>query len=659
MFATGPLDDASALSRWRCRCALDAGSTVLPGARARDSSQFFDEPEARHRLESSRRSPLPRTRHQQPRTRLGTVGPPTPAPGRWSWRAVKDRSTPRSASLRRRNLGVGLAVIALLGATSALLLLSARRAQSLARREMELIAGVTHELRTPLASIASAADNLADGVVREPEQIRRYGGLIKGETHRLGALVAQVLDFAGSAATGRRARPVEPVDLGAIVDRVIEDHRFTIDEKGFTIDRRQSVHAARALADPTRFAARSTTSSATRSSTVKPDASSASRSSRRRAAATDGRASLARARSRTRHREIRPPARLRAVLSRPRRRRAAPPRHRARSGRDQERGRVARRDHRDRGRRCRPGRHLRDHPARRAARASARRRADRGVAWVGRTATRSRRRSGGSCWSRTSRPGAHPDRSAAQRRLRGGGRPDGTTALERGARGRSTSSCSTSCCPGAAASTSAATCGSAASMTPILMLTARGQVVDKVVGLRLGADDYLTKPFEMMELLARDRGAAAPRRPRAPRRPGALRLRRRRGSTSAKPRSTAPAVRSSSPRASSSCSSYFIEHRGATLSRDELLERGLGLRRDADRRAPSTCTSPGCGRRSRATRRSRGGSSPSTASAIDSTVRSALPTSRGACGRRRRPTRRRRGRRSARAIASPPESAAR
>ncbi len=38
---------------------------------------------------------------------------------------------------------------------------------------------------------------------------------------------------------------------------------------------------------------------------------------------------------------------------------------------------------------------------------------------------------------------------------------------------------------------------------PILMLTARDQVVDKVVGLKLGADDYLTKPFEMAELLAR------------------------------------------------------------------------------------------------------------------------------------------------------------
>ena len=39
--------------------------------------------------------------------------------------------------------------------------------------------------------------------------------------------------------------------------------------------------------------------------------------------------------------------------------------------------------------------------------------------------------------------------------------------------------------------------------TPTLMLTARDETVDKVVGLKIGADDYLTKPFEMIELLAR------------------------------------------------------------------------------------------------------------------------------------------------------------
>ena len=41
------------------------------------------------------------------------------------------------------------------------------------------------------------------------------------------------------------------------------------------------------------------------------------------------------------------------------------------------------------------------------------------------------------------------------------------------------------------------------SQVPIIMLTAKGETVDKVSGLKMGADDYITKPFEMKEVLAR------------------------------------------------------------------------------------------------------------------------------------------------------------
>ncbi len=57
--------------------------------------------------------------------------------------------------------------------------------------------------------------------------------------------------------------------------------------------------------------------------------------------------------------------------------------------------------------------------------------------------------------------------------------------------------------------------------TPIIMLTAKGETDDKVTGLRAGADDYVTKPFEMKEVLARieavlrrSAGAASEKKPR-------------------------------------------------------------------------------------------------------------------------------------------------
>jgi two-component system alkaline phosphatase synthesis response regulator PhoP len=110
--------------------------------------------------------------------------------------------------------------------------------------------------------------------------------------------------------------------------------------------------------------------------------------------------------------------------------------------------------------------------------------------------------------------------------------------------------------------------------TPILMLTARGQVVDRVVGLKLGADDYLVKPFDMAELLARIE-ALLRRAPAAAPTPHGFRFGdvtidfRRAEVTKAGQRVDLSAREFKLLR-------YFVEHRGATISRDELLNEVWG-----------------------------------------------------------------------------------
>lgn len=111
--------------------------------------------------------------------------------------------------------------------------------------------------------------------------------------------------------------------------------------------------------------------------------------------------------------------------------------------------------------------------------------------------------------------------------------------------------------------------------TPILMLTARAQVVDKVVGLKLGADDYLTKPFDLLELSARVeallRRAGQPGRSQADRYSfGDVEV----------DLSRAQILQSGRPVELSALEfrllRYLLEHRGELLSRDRLLDEVWG-----------------------------------------------------------------------------------
>lgn len=125
---------------------------------------------------------------------------------------------------RRRSLLVSFGILLLLAGSVALIFVSTHRAQRLARRQVEFVAGVTHELRTPLAVICSAGENLADGVIDDRRQVRRYGEVIHSEGRRLSEMVEQVLEFAG-AQSGRRELELAPVEVAGLIDNALASCR--------------------------------------------------------------------------------------------------------------------------------------------------------------------------------------------------------------------------------------------------------------------------------------------------------------------------------------------------------------------------------------------------------------------------------------------------
>lgn len=116
-------------------------------------------------------------------------------------------------------------------------------------------------------------------------------------------------------------------------------------------------------------------------------------------------------------------------------------------------------------------------------------------------------------------------------------------------------------------------------ITPILMLTARGQTVDKVLGLKLGADDYLTKPFEMIELTARVEALLRRAPTRTPEQQKVYHV----GALEIDVRGTTVSRDGKPVRLSArefQLLRYLVERQGATLSRDQILKDVWGYNED-------------------------------------------------------------------------------
>jgi signal transduction histidine kinase len=134
---------------------------------------------------------------------------------------------------RQRNLAVSLGILALMAGAVALLAGATRRTQHLAEREMEFVASVSHELRTPLAVIRAAGDNLAAGVVTAPEQVRRYGEVVRDESRRLANMVEQTLRFASLTRGALERRPVQPA---RVVSLALKECQPLLEKAGFEVE---------------------------------------------------------------------------------------------------------------------------------------------------------------------------------------------------------------------------------------------------------------------------------------------------------------------------------------------------------------------------------------------------------------------------------------
>ena len=156
------------------------------------------------------------------------------------WRVLiqhKDGSIKAAvANARHHNLTIGFGILLLLFGSGVMIVISTRRYVDLAQQQIEFVAGVTHELRTPISVICLAGENLADKVIHNNPQVAHYGALIRDEGRRLAGAIEQVLQFAGAQSYWKK-QEFQPIDIKSLIDRAISDCQTMIQEQGFRIER--------------------------------------------------------------------------------------------------------------------------------------------------------------------------------------------------------------------------------------------------------------------------------------------------------------------------------------------------------------------------------------------------------------------------------------
>lgn len=137
------------------------------------------------------------------------------------------------ASFTRNLIVLGVAVVAILGALL-FIFINAQRERDLAQRQAAFLANITHELKTPLALMQAAGENIADGRVTDGNRLKNYGDHIYKESVRLKKMIEKLLD-AAKVDSGLASSDQAPHFLQDLVTEFYEANREYIENQGFDI----------------------------------------------------------------------------------------------------------------------------------------------------------------------------------------------------------------------------------------------------------------------------------------------------------------------------------------------------------------------------------------------------------------------------------------
>lgn len=151
------------------------------------------------------------------------------------------------ASFMRSLIVLGSAVFVLIGALI-FIFINAQKEREFAERQAGFLANVTHELKTPLAVMQAAGENISDGRVTDGKRLKSYGMHIYEEAIRLRKMIDKLLDVA-KVDSGQTMVKQAPHRLDQLIKNYIHDQEAFIKNKGFNIELRTDKAVPLAMVD--------------------------------------------------------------------------------------------------------------------------------------------------------------------------------------------------------------------------------------------------------------------------------------------------------------------------------------------------------------------------------------------------------------------------